>query len=75
MRDIELKTKRDTDLYNRFLELSEVQKIRFDEVLKRLGEEFYLKESRVLKIIREFAKNGVANEDGITHKKQKYFRL
>ena len=75
MRDTELKTKRDTDLYNRFLELSEVQKIRFDEVLKRLGEEFYLKESRVIKIIREYAKNGVANADGITHKKQKYIRL
>lgn len=56
-RNKELAEKRNNALFIRYFELSEEKKMRADAALKKLSEEFYISENRILSILRNMAIN------------------
>lgn len=64
-RDKSLISARDRRIYERYYYWTEVQRLRFDDTIRKLSsEEFYLSESRILAIIRNMIQQGVSLPDG-----------
>ncbi|MBR4571841.1 MAG: transposase [Prevotella sp.] len=64
-RDKSLISARDRRIYERYYYWTEVQRLRFDDTIRKLSsEEFYLSESRILAIIRQMIQEGVTAPDG-----------
>ena len=70
----ELRQKRDEALYKRFRYWSEVQRLRFDDTIKRLSEkEFFISESYVIQIIHRENEKAIARGERVP--RQKYLSV
>ena len=59
-RDVNLITTRNRRIFERYYYWTEVERLRFDDALKRLStEEFFLSESRIMQIIRGMIRAGM----------------
>ena len=71
-RNKQLIEERDKKLFERFYYWSEVQRLRFDDVIHKLStEEFFICEATTLRIIKRMLMEG-ANVDGQTVKRSRY---
>lgn len=68
-RNKDLIKERDHRLFERYYYWTEVQRLRFDDAIRRLSrEEFFISEARVLQVVRRMVQEGYTIDGkGVTH--------